>query len=712
MKANSLHDGRASRGNKPHRAVRCTHLMVVVFLVLAQGAVLPAEPVSVLLQKGIFAEETEGDLDAAMAIYQQIVTQAKENQPLVAQAQYRLAVCHLKKGARDQAVALLTGLLKDLPDDAAFAGQVRAKLVELGVDLPTAAPELLKLPNAHRWEDISPNGRYAAFIEPYPDCSLVIDDLVSGQTWRIRNPKENPGRWGPLLFSPDGTRVAYFWFGGVEGENCIRFVSVGQTNVTDLARTKGNVWPLDWTPDGSRLLGLEVTGEFEKAEVILISTKDGTREIVPTGYDSKQIMDLSLAKFCKDGRYVVYPQGNGIGVFDLQNREHHNLIAHPGLSKLEGRIPGSSTFLFAGARGIKWAFYAFDVVDGEVKGEPREVMDHKDREFFAATQDGSVYYRVRHSSRTIHVASVDFQTGKLLEATHVVGWPAETTKSSPVWAWDGKSLAWESEGKTLIIQDLTSRTHRGFTWAGKLRGPAIYPYRSWSPDGKTFLVLSFPVEGSPGIHSIDCETGDIQPVVTRKWSGGDGAWVGQPQFSKDGRSVIFFRRIFGKDAPYTMQGVRFTDHIMRRDLKTSEEQEVYQPKGMLNTSCAFAISPDETRLALVMMETEDDYHLDVVDLRPDNLRRLYDCSIRGGGPLSSLSWTPNGEKLVFLRYFSHAEENQALLSIDATSGEVTPIDLGMKGIRHVGLHPDGRQVVFGVGHDETETFRERPKPHR
>ena len=52
-----------------------------------------AESVSVLLQKAIYAEETEGNLESAIKLYEQIASDAATNRPMVAQAQYRLAVC-------------------------------------------------------------------------------------------------------------------------------------------------------------------------------------------------------------------------------------------------------------------------------------------------------------------------------------------------------------------------------------------------------------------------------------------------------------------------------------------------------------------------------------------------------------------------------------------------------------------------------------------
>ncbi len=49
-----------------------------------------------LLEKAIFTEETVGDLKAAIKIYEQIVAQAEANRSHVAQARYRLGMCHLK----------------------------------------------------------------------------------------------------------------------------------------------------------------------------------------------------------------------------------------------------------------------------------------------------------------------------------------------------------------------------------------------------------------------------------------------------------------------------------------------------------------------------------------------------------------------------------------------------------------------------------------
>src|SRR5438876_808219 len=78
-----------------------------------------AESLSVL-QKAIYAEETEGNLESAIKLYEQIARDAASNRPMVAQAQYRLAVCYQKQGSKDRAVAALNELMKQFPAEAAL----------------------------------------------------------------------------------------------------------------------------------------------------------------------------------------------------------------------------------------------------------------------------------------------------------------------------------------------------------------------------------------------------------------------------------------------------------------------------------------------------------------------------------------------------------------------------------------------------------------
>lgn len=68
-----------------------------------------------LLERAIYSEETKGDLDSAMGLYQQIVADANASQALAAQAQLRLAICYDKKKDYAAATAAFEKRVHDFP---------------------------------------------------------------------------------------------------------------------------------------------------------------------------------------------------------------------------------------------------------------------------------------------------------------------------------------------------------------------------------------------------------------------------------------------------------------------------------------------------------------------------------------------------------------------------------------------------------------------
>jgi hypothetical protein len=91
-------------------------LLFAITSVLGTAQSAAAASPSELLEQGIYSEETKGDVDAALKLYQQVVTEAKAGQAVAAQAQYRVGVCYYKKKNYGEANAAFEKLLKDYPD--------------------------------------------------------------------------------------------------------------------------------------------------------------------------------------------------------------------------------------------------------------------------------------------------------------------------------------------------------------------------------------------------------------------------------------------------------------------------------------------------------------------------------------------------------------------------------------------------------------------
>jgi Ni/Co efflux regulator RcnB len=121
-------------------------LTLAAALVLATSPAI-AQTAAELLQKGIYTQETLGDLDAAIKIYRQIVASASETRVYAAQAQYRLGVCLLRKGNRSEAEKALSQLIEEYPDQKDLVAKAK-ELMPSGLKLlpaPWRSGEILEL---------------------------------------------------------------------------------------------------------------------------------------------------------------------------------------------------------------------------------------------------------------------------------------------------------------------------------------------------------------------------------------------------------------------------------------------------------------------------------------------------------------------------------------------------------------------------------------
>jgi hypothetical protein len=169
--------------------------------VLLSGAVFAQNlTTSELLQKGIYLQETVGDLDGAIKAYREVVQKAAESRANAAQAEYRLGICLQKKGQQSEAVETFKKLMKEYPDQAELVARAR-ELVP--AEARVADLKLLPAP----WAD----GEVLAFTTKQQDSSI-------GRSWySFQSSKTHRGGW---VFDARGHHdSSMFWqllFGRVE----------------------------------------------------------------------------------------------------------------------------------------------------------------------------------------------------------------------------------------------------------------------------------------------------------------------------------------------------------------------------------------------------------------------------------------------------------------------------------------------------------------
>lgn len=127
-------------------------LLALVLLVLAGPAALTAraaDDLSATLQRGLFEEEANNNLPAAIKAYEAVINATDAQRKLAGTALFRLAECQRKLGRTNDAVALYQRVLREYSDQTRLADLSRQYVVttaptELGKDLGTERTRLLE----------------------------------------------------------------------------------------------------------------------------------------------------------------------------------------------------------------------------------------------------------------------------------------------------------------------------------------------------------------------------------------------------------------------------------------------------------------------------------------------------------------------------------------------------------------------------------------
>ena len=113
--------------------MRCRTLFSGLFVAIAAALAFSAdaaiaESPSELLEKAIYTEETVGDLDAAVKLYEKTVAEAKKVDAVAAKAQYRLGLCLLKQKKTAEAEVAFKKLIEAYPDQKDWVAKAKTHL--------------------------------------------------------------------------------------------------------------------------------------------------------------------------------------------------------------------------------------------------------------------------------------------------------------------------------------------------------------------------------------------------------------------------------------------------------------------------------------------------------------------------------------------------------------------------------------------------------
>jgi ankyrin repeat protein len=118
-------------------------LCAFAFLLLPISVLAATNDLTSALQKGLFAEEANHNLEAAAAAYQAVSAQFDKDRKLAATAIFRLGEVYRKQGKTNEAVVQYERIVREFSDQETLATLSRQNLANLGRSLqPSAAPAL------------------------------------------------------------------------------------------------------------------------------------------------------------------------------------------------------------------------------------------------------------------------------------------------------------------------------------------------------------------------------------------------------------------------------------------------------------------------------------------------------------------------------------------------------------------------------------------
>src|ERR1051326_5254937 len=124
----------------PIETMKTRAFTLIVVLLSATRLALGADPLSDALQKGLFEEEANHNLDAAIKAYQMVISATDEQRKLSATAIFRLGECYRKLGRTNEAAAQYQRILREFPDQEALIKLSRANVLSPGAAPSGAEP--------------------------------------------------------------------------------------------------------------------------------------------------------------------------------------------------------------------------------------------------------------------------------------------------------------------------------------------------------------------------------------------------------------------------------------------------------------------------------------------------------------------------------------------------------------------------------------------
>jgi Tol biopolymer transport system component len=663
----------------------------VAFLFLG---LYPQESAKELLERAVYIEETKGDLEQAIEVYNKILAEFAENQPLAAKALYRIGLCHERLGSQEAQKAYRR-LIDQYPGQKEEVALAKERLSSL------LGPQVLKEANLRLvWAgpgvdfmgSVSPDGLHLSFVD-WETGDLAIRDLVTGINRRLTN----KGPWTQSAefalyskWSPDGGRIAYQWFNKDKVFE-LRVLDIKEPTPRVLHRNRKTeeegeyVHLFDWSPDGKHVLaGFFIEGN--EIQIGLISAEDGSLKILKSLFGTPSIEPGWGAVFSPDGKYIAYDLPlagqrylqRDIFLLSSDGSAEIPLIELSAGDTVIDWTPDGKGLLFMSDRTGTRDVWFIRISGGKPQGNPQLIKPGVGSILpMGITSGGKLFYGLRGNASDVYEVRIEPRTGKILNPPKMAvmfrpGYNYDSDYSS-----DGKLLAYTTNPRSMTNKSMSALGILSLETGQALELiPELQGFRAprWAPDGRALSVQGTDQGGRKGIYLVDAQTSQVVPIVQFD----KGMEIYSHRWAKDGKSLF-----------YTM-GARpgNTSSVFVHNFETGQEERL---SGSPDDARALDISPDGKWL--VLLNAGPNRVIRIMPASGGEPREIYSFE-QEGDFLITPAWSADARYIYFYKKQPVPGDLRDLYRVSVDRGETQKIDVTMGRIRYLSVHPDGQRIAF------------------
>jgi Tol biopolymer transport system component len=499
--------------------------------------------------------------------------------------------------------------------------------------------------NGHAGDVVATDGS-RLYLQTYPEFSIKQVAVSGGEM----EPVSSVTLPAPKLLddSPDGsTFLVQSFDGGITPPAPLHSVNVVGGSHRYLADTADAAW----SPDGKSVVYATSNGDLN----LINSDGTGAHKLASVGGVADSL------SWSPDARTIRFTHDGSLWEITSSGSNLHQLLAnwHPADAKCCSKwSPDGKLFVFVGPED---QIFALDEKQGLFQQSAKEPIQLTSGPVQWGTpvfgRDGTKIF----ATGSIRAGELDRLDSKSHQFQPFL---SGISANMVAFSKDGRSVAYVS-----YPDDILWRANRDGTDRVQLTSPPLEPESfGWSPDSTQIVFMA---SSSLGTHAwlVSANGGSPRLLLPE-----DKGVQGDPNWSPDGRSIVFATGLYGSKE----------SSIRILDLASHQVTDLPGSAGRFSPSW----SPDGQ---LIKADSLDIHTLYLFDVKAQRWSELYK-----GSTFAYATWSKDGRFLYFLRYTS----DPAILRIPVTGGQAEVVE-GLKGFPYtgtfrvwLGLDPDDAPLMI------------------